>query len=317
MAITTNVTSATKQTTSYTNNGFTTDTVGGVTFPLQQGVPYQNLYTFKVIPAVDSNTCVTSSQAWPGSGVSYTLNTADTTSGTQTISKYVYYNGTHGIKLDCERAVSLTVSGTTTTTTYITVTGYDYRGVAVSYISGISSGLTGTFCMALPISIVTGIYASANPGVNLSFGNSGADFSDYATIGLPYYLPSLSYIVSCAWDGESIAVSSSTVKIGNPWRSSPPTSLGSGTQYARGGVILPSAPDGSKMLLVTYFVYGSDSEINSELQNNIQSTLNIVDVQQNTDSQYVWPYLTKYDLVGMQYPGDLTVAEAYDVLINA
>lgn len=314
MAITTNVTSAIKQITSYTNNGFTTDTVGGVTFPLQQGIPYQNVYTFKVIPASESNTCVTSSQSWPGSTTSYALNTADTLNGTETISKYVYYNGQAGIKLDCERGISMTMAGTTTQTTFITMNGFDYRGIPVSFTGGISSGASGTYSFNYPISIVTSITASANPGVNLSFGNaSGGYFNSH--IGLPYYLANKAFIVNCVWGDDDIDVSTN-VTLGQNWRTTPPVdaSLNIG---ARGNVQLGSAADGESMLIVTYFVYGSDSEMNSELQNNIQSTLNIVQVQQNSDDQYIWPYLTKYDLVGMQYPGDYDAASAYDVLISA
>src|SRR5580692_4452269 len=162
MAVTTIVPLATQQKTSYTNNGFTTDTVGGLQFPLQQGVPYQNLYVFKVVPAALSNTCVTSSQSWPGATTSYRLNTISSLTGNQTITSAITYNGKSAIKLDCERLLSVTPFSATTASSVITVEGYDYRGVAVTMTFTLPEGVDETFDFGSAISVITSITASAN-----------------------------------------------------------------------------------------------------------------------------------------------------------
>lgn len=317
MAITTNVPGATKQTTSFTNNGFSTDTLGGFNFPLQKGVPYQNLYTFKVIPAIDSDTCVASSQSWPGATTSYTLNTTNTVSGTQLLSTAFLYNGLPAIRLDCERSVSIKTTGTTTATIAVTISGLDYIGNPLQVVEGITAGFNGSIGLSAPISVITSITSSANPGVPLSFGNGGQ------RIGLPYFLSQLSYVTSCTWDTTAVSINSTNITVGTIWRQTPPISL-LFTNTPRGYVTVPTDADGVRPLVITYLVSGSDSEMNGELANLNQSTLKLINANVAVagnkpgfpTGQYIWPYLTQYDLVGMNYPGDLAAATIYNSYIT-
>ena len=324
MAITKYLPASINQTVTYVKNGFSCDTTE-TQYPLQMGVPIQIIYTFRVAPATTSNTCVAASNAWLGASTTYTLRTTAATSGTQIITAPITIDGVAGVELDCERSLSVTTAGTTTALATLTVTGYDYRRKALTFYYQLASGsVAGTYALSTPIAIVTGIFSDVNPGVNLSFGNAqNTAGTNYGTIGLPYYLPDLDSVMKCTWNGA--AVDSDDIYPGTQWRVNPPTVENTfpssnsdlDSSLARGAIILPSAPDGSKKLTVTYFVYGSDGEVNNQLQNRIQSTISIVDVQSNSSSEYVWPTLTTYDEVGMIYPGDLTAATEYDTLINA
>lgn len=318
MSITTNVPTAKPQTTSYTNNGFSTDTIpGGVNFPLQQGVPYQNLYTFKVIPVVNNSTCIGQAQTWPGASTSYTFNSSNTVVDDKIITKAVSYNNFQAIKMDCERSVCITTTVAATDTSVVTITGYDYRGVSISASVTLESGEHGHYITYVPFSIVTSVIADVDPGVEVSIGNGNAE-SGYVVIGFPYALCQSEFLIDYTYGTET--VNRGNIIVANPWRLTPPlTQIQDITDNssARGGIYFPFLIDGTSPLVVTYLVGGSDSEMNAEIQNEIQSTLNIVGVQKNTSEKYVIPYLTKYDLVGMQYPGDYDAAYSYNALLSA
>lgn len=84
-----------EQTTSFINNGFSSDTNGGVQFPLQRGVPYQSRYAFKVIPQPINTTCVAQSILISAAGYIplNSQNTASTTPQGSFITKSIPYSG--------------------------------------------------------------------------------------------------------------------------------------------------------------------------------------------------------------------------------
>lgn len=315
MALTTPVVGANIEKPTYLPNGLNLD-VTGTNFPLQQGVPLQNVYMFKVVPAPESTTCIAASGSWLGATTSYTLRTSAVTSGAFVISSPVTVSGVAGVKLDCERGVSVTFASASTQDTTFIFTGYDYRGVAIQFSQPLGSGVTGTINVGTPMSIITSITATANPGVNVSFGNAASSGGTGSWIGLPYACRLLGYVVAANWNGIPFTVSSANSYLADPWRANPPTSLPDGTSdIARGIVELPSVSDGSKVLTLTYFVEGSDKELDGQLSVRNQSALNLLQVEQNSNDEFVWPNLTTYDLVGMQYPGDLVAATEYAALL--
>lgn len=288
------------QSVSHISNGISTD-INGVQFPLQVGVPVQNIYTFKIIPAPSSDDCVAAAQSLGQSvsGGSLTLQSSVQGTAPNIISQPVIFLGQKGVLLDCERALGFSFSIPTTQDTVCTVTGYDYRGVAIKTTSeDIPAGTSGT-TVTTPICIVTDVSFSTNPIPN-SAGTISVGNTTY--IGLPYLLTNAGFIVSAIWAGE--VLDPDEIILGYDWRTLAELDTGS---TARGFLNLfeGGGTDGTNMLVFTYYVYGSDSELNAEINNHNQSSLKIVGVQKTASSSYatptyVLPYLVEQDLVGVQ-----------------
>lgn len=316
---------AVSQIVSYTTNGFSND-VNQVQFPLQLGVPIQNYYTFKVVPAYYSLNCIANVTSYPNvpeGAQSFTLplNTTSQAAAGGNIpytAQAITFNGLPGLLLDCERCLLITLGAESEQAFNVTVQGYDYRGVPLTIYQQIEIGET-AFYLEQPISLVQSITFSASPIPDSSFtvqvGNGNSSGSQ---IGLPYYLPGVAFgSASFNW-GASVYESLDYVARGNPWRLG---ALDPRTYYqladpdstspARGYIATPTATDGATILVYSYYVYGADSEVNAELANLYASTLAYVGVQQNdfTVPQYVWPYITQYDLVGMQFNSNLQAGD--------
>lgn len=323
MAITTIIPRATPQKTSYVKNGLSTD-IKGTLFPLEVGVPLQSLYMFKVIPAPFSATCVSSANYWQAGG--QPLNQRNTGTDNNIVSIALDasnllslgkpYLSTSGILLDCERCLSLTFgNGSLISNTTVVVTGFDYLGNAVSFSQALS-GTVSTVYLLHPIAIVTSLKFLADFNTEGSQGTQTVSVGNSNIIGLPYYLPTTEFILSATWDGSD--VENSDITSGNNWRVNN-ASLTSGP--SRGYITLPSATDGETLLTSCYYVYGTDSELNAELNNANQSSLKIASVQeslgfpltppQTTPPQNVLPFLIKYDLTGVVYPADNDFIYAY------
>lgn len=312
MALTTNIPRPVRQSTSYMKNGMSYDLngKGGVPFTLQSGVPLQNLYMFRVIPASLSSVCISNLNTWQVTG--QPLNQVNTGSGNNIISKAINLKNLTGfgianrdvsaILLDCERCISLNFPTVTTSDTEVTATGYDFLGNRIIVTADVPSGTTRQV-LSNPMSIVESVVFSENPGVSIQVGNSN-------NIGLPYYLTNKSYIISCTWNGSAINPQTSQVQAAHNWRVSTTTSTSGAT---RGYITTSSNTDGTALLTCCYYVMGSDSEVEAELNNAIQSTLKIASIQISTGSnpQNVIPQLTQYDLTGVVYPNDNDFIYAY------
>lgn len=321
MALTTNLLHTTPQTTSYMRNGMSTD-IEGTQFPLQTGVPIQNNYMFKVIPASYSTSCISSSNGWQSGG--QPLNQTNTGSGNNVISialnpknllnySIPYYSGS-GILLDCERCPSITIGGgSLISTCTVTFTGFDYQGKAITYSQGLSGTVT-TQVIFQPFSIITSVVFSPTFDAEGSAGEQTVSIGNSNVIGLPYYLPSTSYVASTTWAGAALATS--TVTPGFNWRSN---AVSVTSRPVRGYVTVPSNTNGTSLLTCCYYVSGSDSELNAELNNANQSSLKLAQVVQSTPaiagvaSSNVVPYLTEYDLTGVVYPSDNAFLYKYNL----
>lgn len=323
------------QTTSFVGNGFTTDTCGGVPFPTHRGVPMQTVYTYNVIPAAFSTTCVVNSFLYQGNmpegGINVTLNSVDTLSAATVgepttsvftvppyISRVIRFNNKSCIQLDCERNLYFIFSGVMATAPMITITGYDYRGVRVQEILETNTTYQ-FFTSTKPYSLIESINMSSNPQTRLSVGN-------FSAFGLPYYCPNASSILSMNWNGTYLNEDDFIPPVN--WRfNNPSPSIGPFPVFqdedtfssARGMVVPVSSPNdltGQDALVVQYFVYGADSEVNNNIGNYNQSDISQWWIQRNaSDTAYALPYLTSYDLTGVQYPGDSAFIESYTDLL--
>lgn len=305
MALTTNVLHVFPSQLTYVRNGMSTDcSKGGTQFPLQVGVPIQNNYLFKVIPASFSTTCVSAANDYQAGG--QPLNQLNTGSGNNVIS--VALNNKNlpniaipatGILLDCERCISLTVyNGSSIRTFTAYIEGFDYRGKALSFSVEFAGSMT-TAVILQPISIVTSVRFSndfdangSGTGQQMSIGNSDV-------IGLPYYLADNDYVFNTTWAGAALA--RSTVTPGHNWRED-----GEIEFPARGYVVLPSNANGTSLLTCGYYVPGADYELNQEINIANQSSLKIAQIKKSTGplAENIIPYLTQYDLTGLIYPAD-------------
>ena len=197
----------------------------------------------------------------------------------------------------------------------------------------------GQKCVSKITSIV---FTGVLPAVNVSVGTTsttiaGAVLGQFGNIGLPFYLPGVSptdntrgYIINGSWDNTGLNTTTQ-VEPGNDWRqgpagnngiasSSPPTYPTAASQDARGYVILPSAPTAvlapvapvltantGRVLSIYYYVYGADSYLQTQLQNNLSGPSQLVGTIPVVAGGLSIPTLVTQDEVGMQFPGSLTI----------
>lgn len=344
MAITTQVlnsdgqvTMGIPQTTSFVNNSFSTDPMGGINFPIQNGVPMQSMYLFKVIPAVGTVTSIAQTQTYTANGY-VTLNTTNTASATAgyipICSNAVSYfgqviniplnptfNGSNTcIKLDCERSIAINY-GTATANSAVswTISGWDYRGTAISetFVINQTAGTGSTTYSSKCYSIIGYIYCSAATSAPVSIGTnfvSGKTGQRVPAIGLPYYLANDNDVLSCQFGATGIT--GTAIIPGNIWRYAingvQQVIPSASSPSARGKIQLPASPDGTTWLATYYFVYGADSETAANIQNLYPTTLGQYLFSQNqSKTDIAFPYITPNDLVGMAYPGDMAANTLY------
>lgn len=305
MAVTTPIFRNTPQVTSFVNNGFCTDTNGGIQFPLQQGVPMQSIYVWNVIPAQNVGGCIVDSwqPAIPNTGGSYApLETTATVGGglVTNVATPITYLGNPCLLLDCERDLYCSVLLPADEDLTITITGYDYRGVEVVSEFTLDEGETAASSPKM-FSIIKSIFLEGSSAYPLSVGTG-------TNISLPYYAVSENQIMGVLFDNTIV---SGAFTPGYDWRLSAPTITSSS---ARPYIAVDT--DGTSQLTVFMFVYGADSETNANISNFYAPALASYSIQETASSTadtpiYAFPYLTPYDLVGLQYPGNSDFIEIY------
>lgn len=337
------ITQGIPQTTSFVNNSFSTDTNGGIQFPLQKGVPMKSIYMFKITPAesisATSKTSIAQAQAITANGGgNLTLNAGNSETsqglvdfyshrvaysgapivltGNQSTLNPRFTGGANCILLDCERTVSISNGGTAATTAPINVTigGWDYRGtpVAEQYTINAGLGVGSNKISEKTYSIVGYVNISGNAGASVLWeaGTYGQATTSVAGVGLPYFLSDKNDVISLSQGGVPQAWQTYVIP-GTNWRSLTAPTITSNA--ACGRLQFPITPNGIDAIALTYLVYGADSETNANVQNLYEPTLlqYSFETNQKTPAQYVLPYLTINDLVGMQYPGDIVQYQAY------
>ena len=123
-------------------------------------------------------------------------------------------------------------------------------------------------------------------------------------IGLPYYLPRLSYVFTCMVNQNNYAFSNITP--GNNWRLTPPSAT---TGDSNGTVDLDGG--GTYPLTVCFRVYGGDSflqaqlltdQANGETNSSAQA---IIFANESANPIVNVPFLIPFDEIGVQYPGNM------------
>ncbi len=283
--------------------------INNVQFPLQVDVPVSPIYTFKIVPASIDTDCIAAAQSLGTGTAGGNLTLQTTVQGTapNIISQPITYRGQTGVLLDCERALAIVFSSPTQVATVLTVSGYDYRGVPTQYTSGTLATGTDDFSETVPFSVITSVNFSVNPFISDASKTISVGTNQW--IALPYLLTNDDYVISTSWAGSPLSSSSGAVYTGYNWR----LNSSYGTYSARGFVDCGlTAPNGTNLLVITYYVYGADAELSNQISNKNQSALKIVNVQKNASSSYptsslplnvpvfVYPKLLPQDLTGLQ-----------------
>ena len=308
-----------QNTSTYLKNGATQD-MSGVQFPQQVGVPVQSLYMFTVVPVAANSACISSPNPWFASG--QPLNTKMQGTAPNISATPIVINGQKGLLLDCERRVSVTLDNGNAgdTSNPVVLKGYDrYLNPVTTYFNmPAPTGTPQVVVFPNPVLIVISVTFSED------FAGSGGVLASIGTtndIGLPYYLSQKSFVINSLWG--STPVTSNYIQTGYQWRNgqTSTTIISSpgvqSTGPTRGYITLPTSANNSTMLTCTYLVYGSDPEMDSELNVLNQSSLKIAKVQPNaTTNVSVLPSIIKYDLIGVVYPADIEFINAYKKLLS-
>jgi len=313
------------QNVTYLQNGQAWD-IQEVENPLCVGVSQPTYFQYDIIPAapstqfICSTNTVTAGQALP-------LTAANTST----------FLGQSVVVLDCLRVPTITLGGTTTALTTITVIMYDHRNVLTTMSANIPSGTTtGTYNIGTYSSgfgtlanltaakaglTIVSVTLTENPGVSVSIGIGGDTGGD--VFGLPFFVPRAQYIKNMSWNNA--ALSPYTTGVVLPGFQFNPLSIVNGvltpstntptatTNDARGLIVVPSAATGTALLSVMMYVYGADSQLQALLHNQTQAALNGQLVQAPCQSALTQTQILssagnagqmlEMDEVGWQYPG--------------
>lgn len=196
--------------------------------PMEAGVgPMGRVFIFDAVPLALQTAGLASGTQNPGSGAAFTLSAGTGVTAVTVGSETRYV-------LDVPRSVTITATGANTAT--YTITGYDQYGQRMSQT--LAAPTTSTVSSTKMFkSVVSVVNANATAGTNnltVGYGNS---------IGLPYKLASRDYIVGSNFNATAVALSAYTVADAT----SPATTA---TTDVRGFIVLPSAADGTKRLVV-------------------------------------------------------------------
>lgn len=302
------------QTVSYVSNGISSDVCQVQTYFRNQGVSMPPYFQYNVIPNATNTTSVALSQAIQA-GTPMTLVSAGA----------IAFLGNSGVVvLDCFRPLLFTLSGAVGAGNFtVTVRGWDNRNVAVTASKTINTATGTSFFIQKSFSLIRDIVWTTTPGVNVSVGIG-------QQIGLPFYMPLIQYFADTSWNSADFDIYANfngpTANFISPndWRVEyagdpyPNHVLPNATSKdARGIIQLNGAgtgqdPNGTSMFSANLYVYGADSYLQAQLQNNVVSAQKQVGgILELTSpftpfpmNQSAPPTLVSADEVGWQYPGD-------------
>jgi hypothetical protein len=198
--------------------------------PMDLGIgPLGRIYVWDVVPLAAVTNNLAASQTPTGAG-SLTL-----TAGTG-VKSVVRADGTTVLQLDCPRALSVTTGSGTTTSSNITITGYDYYGQAMSELiaSGTVASTTTPGKKAFyQISSITGSAATTS---TIVVGTT-------QLLGFPVRVIDGGYICHVGWN-NGFAID------GGTFAAASQVTATTTTGDVRGTFSPSSAPDGVKRLVV-------------------------------------------------------------------
>lgn len=345
-------------------------------FPLVKGVNQPPLCCFKLTPPPGSINCFVAAGTVPIANTPLTLLAAGSSSGgivqtypvrvpSFTVSNYVAPTGTpvttpvtgsiqygplvQGLQFPnfIENNITIDATATVNTAVNVTIQGYDARGKALQETSTWPTGQDIFFSNLLYNTVISITFSAAlNTGISIQVGNGDV-------FGLPYSLLNIGCYIQALWNGAAVPLNN--IDPARPWRTQPwipnpittnPVVTNNYTQTTRGAITLGSAGDGIKQLWFTYYAYGADANLNTELVNNANSitysafnaaqpyaqgpylstsALTILGAYKTTannpqlsinQNTYVVPYITPYDLTGVAFPADLPWIIEYSSLLK-
>lgn len=210
--------------------------------------------------------------------------------------------------------IYFTLSDATTAIADFTIVGYDMYRKPVSEVIQIPVGTT-FFTSLKGYNQIISITPNADPGVSVMVGTN-----ENTPLGLNFLINNIESVLAVQFDGSTRPVFS-----GNTWRRAMPNSNyvvwpGSSPTYTvstRGCVVPEVAPNGLDALSVYYYAYGADAQLSTQVQNQQQSALTIIQCAV-VNNDYFLPNMNVYDLSGVQYPGDLPwIIQYNNALIGA
>jgi hypothetical protein len=222
---------------------------------MQVGIPQPQLGCISVIPLAATNNNLAAAVTAP-TVASYIPLTAGT--GVTTVSGIynVFTNTTDTIYFfDTPRAVTITL-GTGATPTTFTVWGFDQDDLFMT--EQISAVAAATTSGKKAFAGVTRVWAGGATITVVSVGTSGV-------IGLPYVLNNVNRIINGNFGIPTVIAAIPATGIGTNYtiadQTAPATAI---TGDIRGTVLLPSAADGIKRLIVTWIMAAIPFEVNQQ-----------------------------------------------------
>lgn len=196
--------------------------------------PLGRLFCADIVPLTSGTTTaqneIALSQNLPAGALTLTANGTTTTAGFDSTNDPI-------IILDCERTVAAYSAANLSAQT-LTIVGYDRYGQRLSQtITAPNAGTVQTTKTFKWVESVTSSGAIAS-AIVVGLGTG---------IGLPFRLTDLGYVASCMYAQTAITISSAAVKVAD--QTSPATAS---TTDVRGYVVVPTATDGVKRLVVNY-----------------------------------------------------------------
>jgi hypothetical protein len=257
-------------------------------------------------------------------------------------SQTTNYQGLPVCVFDTPRTVSLTFSATNFTNPgTITINGWDDQFNAVTE-NVVSNGTTNNV-LVKSFKILQSIYFSAYPWSVISDSNT-CTVTGSNIFGLPYMVNNNNSISVINWDGAPVAISS-VIDRANIWRQNGlvfnDSTASPSYNDARGTVYLAAQgtlPNGTTQLQVSYYVYGNDTKLNTQLnayatyqasllvnskivsnytKNSVYgSAPQIVQTRDNVTGIITMPKLQIQDIYGAQFPADIDFITSYNQMLT-
>ena len=314
----------------YLQNGLSAD-IAEYKTPIGKGIVYQHNYTYNVVPAqLDVNNVAGNDTGSAGTQVPYerTIVLPETNVPTIVYGVVLRSNTVRVltnpsdkyIAMDCLRVPIVVFSAPTTAPTDVYIFGLDNNFKFLIDKITVAAGTNGNVYFNKSFLLIKDVIFTSVPGVPISVGRGNK-------FGLPHLVTDLNYIHSLKWNNA--ALNTNTFTAGLIWRSTttnPQTKTPNVSSSDSHGLIDLSAqgqlPDFIRLLTVHYYVYGTDAELNAQVQNAANpdpnngfyntSAVQQVSLQLNASgSNYAMPYLVEQDMTGAQYPGDEVFMSKY------
>jgi hypothetical protein len=238
---------------------------------MQVGIPQPQLASISVAPTVASNTSLASAVTGPTSASYIPL----TAGANITVVSGVYNSITNTTDtvyfFDTPRTVVIALGGGGAPSTIFTVWGFDQDDVFMTEQITVTNG--NTVIGKKAFAGITRVWAASATTSTVSVGVSNI-------IGLPYVLNNVNRIISGDFGIPTVITVIPATGIGTNYTIADQTATATAiTGDIRGTVLLPSAADGIKRLVVAWIMAGNSNDVNNQTYGTVYGV-----------SQYAAPY---------------------------